>query len=165
MVQERRAVASHQCGPGSVPSVDAICGLSLCLGRYFALRGSPVFPSPQKPTFPNSSSTRNQVDQETLSFLFVICFLGGRLKSPNWIYPPSLHAFKNWWDKRNVAWFLRRQISDKICQFKKSRLSLFILDNRKWRSDEMTITASYGWEWSLLLFGGSSDGSYPHSKQ
>ena len=25
-----------------------------------------VFPSPQKPTFPNSSSTRNQVDQEPL---------------------------------------------------------------------------------------------------
>ena len=78
MAQERRALASHQCGPGSIPSVDAICGLSLLLGLYFALRGSPVFPSPQKPTFPNSNSTRNQVDQETLSFLFVICFLRGR---------------------------------------------------------------------------------------
>ena len=159
-----RALASHQCGPGSI----------LLLGRYFAPRGSPVFPSPQKPTFPNFNSTRNQVDQETLSVcattnLFIICYLfpwGGGLKSPNWRYPPSLHAFKNWWDKSNVAWFLRRQISDKICQFKKSRLSLFILDNRKWRTDEMTITASYGWKWSLLLFGSSSDGSYPaHSKQ
>ena len=89
---------------------------------------------------------------------------GGRL-SPNSRYPPSLHAFKNWRDKSNVAWFLRRQISDTICQFKKSRLSLFILDNRKWRTDEITITAIYGWKWSLLLFGGSSDGSYPHSKQ
>ena len=28
--------------------------------------GTPVFPSPQKPTFPNSNSTRNQVDEETL---------------------------------------------------------------------------------------------------
>ena len=28
--------------------------------------GSPVFPSPQKATFPNSSSTRNQVDEEPL---------------------------------------------------------------------------------------------------
>ena len=26
-----RALASHQCGPGSNPSVDAICGLSLLL--------------------------------------------------------------------------------------------------------------------------------------
>ena len=28
--------------------------------------GTPVFPSPQKPTFPNSNSTRNQVDEEPL---------------------------------------------------------------------------------------------------
>ena len=85
MAQERRALASHQCAAGSIPSVDAICGLSLLLGRYFALRGSPVFPSPQKLTFPNFNSTRNQVDQETLSVcatskLFIICYLfpGGR---------------------------------------------------------------------------------------
>ena len=77
-----RALASHQCGPGSI----------LLLGRYFAPRGSPVFPSPQKPAFPNSNSTRNQVDQETLSVcatskLFFICYLfpvggggGGGLK-------------------------------------------------------------------------------------
>ena len=69
-----RALASHQCGPGSI----------LLLGRYFAPRGSAVFPSPQKPAFPNSNSTRNHVDQETLMYvlppnclLFVICFLGG----------------------------------------------------------------------------------------
>ena len=65
-----RALASHQCGPGSI----------LLLGRYFAPRGSPVFPSPQKPAFPNSNSTRSQVDQETLSVcatsqLFFICYL------------------------------------------------------------------------------------------
>ena len=79
-----RALASHQCGPGSNPGVDAICGLSLLLVLSFALRGfspgTPVFPSPQKPTFPNSNSTRNQVDEEPLcgcatskSLLF-ICF-------------------------------------------------------------------------------------------
>ena len=33
----------------------------------------------------------------------------------------------------NITWFLRRQTSGKKCQWKKSRLSLFILDNRKWR--------------------------------
>ena len=65
-----RALASHQCGPGSNPGVDAICGLSLLLVLSFALRGfslgTPVFPSPRKPTFPNSNSIRNQVDKEPL---------------------------------------------------------------------------------------------------
>ena len=65
-----RALSSHQCGPCSNPGVDAICGLSLLLALSLAPRGfSPgttVFPSPQKPTFPNSNSTRNQVDEEPL---------------------------------------------------------------------------------------------------
>ena len=47
--------------------------------------------------------------------------------------PPSLHALKDWWDKSNVTWFFRGQTSENNCQWKKSRLSLFILDNRKWR--------------------------------
>ena len=50
--------------------VDAICGLSLLLVLSFAPRGfSPctlVFPSPQKPTLPNSNSTRNKEDEELL---------------------------------------------------------------------------------------------------
>ena len=45
-----RALASHQCGPGSNPGVDAICGLSLLLLLSLAPRGfspgTPVFPSP-----------------------------------------------------------------------------------------------------------------------
>ena len=57
-----RALASHQCDPGSNPGVDAICGLSL-LVLSFAPRGFPpgtlVFPSPQKPTLPNSNSIWN----------------------------------------------------------------------------------------------------------
>ena len=65
-----RALASHQCGPGSNPGVDAICGLSLLLVLSLAPRGfspgTPVFSSPQKPTFSNSNSTRNQVDEEPL---------------------------------------------------------------------------------------------------
>ena len=52
------------------PSIDAICGLSLLLVLSLVPRGfspgTPVFPSPQKPTFPNSNSTRNQVDKEPL---------------------------------------------------------------------------------------------------
>ena len=45
-----RALASHQCGPGSNPGVDPICGLSLLLVLSLAPRsfppGTPVFPSP-----------------------------------------------------------------------------------------------------------------------
>ena len=56
--------------PGSNPGVDAICRLSLLLVLSFAPRGfspgTPVFPSPQKPTFPNSNSIRNRVDEEPL---------------------------------------------------------------------------------------------------
>ena len=55
-----RAFASHQCGAGSNPGVDAICGLSLLLVLSLALRGfspgTPVFPFPQKPTLPNSNA-------------------------------------------------------------------------------------------------------------
>ena len=65
-----RTLASHQCGPGSNLGVDAICGLSLLLVLFFAPRGFfsgySGFPSPQKPTFPNSNSTRNKVDEEPL---------------------------------------------------------------------------------------------------
>ena len=56
--------------PGSNPSVNTICGLSLFLVLSLAPSGfslgTPVFPSPQKLTFPNSNSTRNQVDKEPL---------------------------------------------------------------------------------------------------
>ena len=65
-----RALTSQQRGPGSNPGVDAIGGLSLLLVLFSALRGfspgTPVFPSPQNPTFLNSNSTRNQVDEEPL---------------------------------------------------------------------------------------------------
>ena len=56
--------------PGSNPGVDTICGLSLLLVISLALRGfspgTPVFPSPQKPTFANSNSIRNWADEEPL---------------------------------------------------------------------------------------------------
>ena len=45
------------------PDIINICGLSMLLILSIALRyfspGTQVFPSPQKPTFPNSNSTRN----------------------------------------------------------------------------------------------------------
>ena len=61
-----RALASHQCVPGSIPGPGVICGLSLLLVLYSPSRGfslgTQVFPSPQKPTFPNSNSTLECTD-------------------------------------------------------------------------------------------------------
>ena len=52
--------ASHQYDPGSIPGLGIICGLSLLVVLILALRGfslgTPVFPSPQKPTLLNSNS-------------------------------------------------------------------------------------------------------------
>ena len=48
-----RALASNQCGPGSIPGVDAICRLSLLLVLVLSPRvfsEFPVFLPPQKPT-------------------------------------------------------------------------------------------------------------------
>ena len=74
-----RALTSHQCGPGSIPGVDAIRGLSLLLALSLAPRGfssgTPGYPSPQKPTFANSNLTRNQVDKEPHSGCAISKFL------------------------------------------------------------------------------------------
>ena len=59
-----RALASHQCGLGSNPSIDAICGLSLLLVLSFAPR---VFFFAVHSGFPLSSKTNTaklQFDRE-----------------------------------------------------------------------------------------------------
>ena len=74
-----RALASHQCGPGSTTGVDAICRLSLLLVLSLAPRGfspgSPVFPSPQKPTLPNSNSIWNARTRLNEFIYTPICFV------------------------------------------------------------------------------------------
>ena len=57
-----RALSSQKCGPN--PAIDAICCWFSSLLREVFSPGTPVFPSPQKPTFSNPSSIRNQVDEE-----------------------------------------------------------------------------------------------------
>ena len=57
-----RALASHQCGPGSIPGpgvmwVEFVVGSRPCSEGFSP--GSPVFLPPQKPTLPNSNSIRN----------------------------------------------------------------------------------------------------------
>ena len=75
-----RALASHQCGLGSNPDVDAICGLSLLLVLSLAPRGfSPgtlVFPSPQKPTLSNSNSIWNARTHLNEFIWTLKCFVG-----------------------------------------------------------------------------------------
>ena len=69
-----RALASHQCGPGLIPVLGVICGLSLLLVLVFAPRGfspvTPVFPSPQKPTLLKS----NLIWKMSLNALTLIVF-------------------------------------------------------------------------------------------
>ena len=59
------APASYLCGSGSIPGLDTIHGLSLLLVLFSTPRGfspgTPVFPSPRKPTFPNSNSIQISV--------------------------------------------------------------------------------------------------------
>ena len=109
-----RAFASPQCGPGSNPGVDAICGFSLLLVLSFAPRGfcpgSPVSPPPP-PSKTNISKfpilTRNQLDEEPLcgcatsNSLFIYIYIFNYVdyakrvalrKCPNTFVPPSLQG-------------------------------------------------------------------------
>ena len=66
-----RALTSHQCGWVQIPILTPYVGLEFVVGclpfskRFFS--GHYCFHSTQKPTFPNSNSTKNQVDEEQLS--------------------------------------------------------------------------------------------------
>ena len=66
-----RALASHQCGPGSIPNVDSICGLSLLLVLSLATRGfslgTSVSPLLKHQHFQIPILTKNQVDGEPFS--------------------------------------------------------------------------------------------------
>ena len=93
-----RALTSHQmqCDPDSTPGIDAICGLSLLLVLSFALRGfspgTPVFPSPQKPTLPNSNSiwnTRTHLNE----FIWSPKFFVGKIKKAIYNFILHLHFF------------------------------------------------------------------------
>ena len=67
-----RALASHQCGPGSNPSVEAICGLSLVLVLSLApivfLRVSPLIAN-QHFQIPIRSGTHAHVSTSSYELL------------------------------------------------------------------------------------------------
>ena len=86
--------------PPTWPGFKSRYGLSLLLVLSLALSGfslgTPVLPSPQKPTFANSNSTRNQVSEEPLYgcttskslfvylfifILFILCVSTGSVQS------------------------------------------------------------------------------------
>ena len=71
------AFTSHAGLPPMWPGLGVKCGLSLLLVLYSAPRGfspdTPVFPSPQKPTFPNSNWIWNS--RATLRFVSRIVLL------------------------------------------------------------------------------------------
>ena len=77
----RAPTASHQCVP--IPKSSVICGLSLLLVLYSALRGfslgTPVFPSPQKPTFPNSNSILEYTDISERVLVTPWCYVGKQI--------------------------------------------------------------------------------------
>ena len=76
-------LASYQCDRGSNPGLNAICGLSLLLVLSLALRGftsgTPVFPSPPKPTLPNSNSIWNAWTRLNEFIRTPKCFEGNKL--------------------------------------------------------------------------------------
>ena len=82
-----------QCGPGSNPGVDAICGLSLLLVLSFFPTGfspgTPVFPSPQKFHFDQESGRRRTAlwmcYLQIIHYLFI--YLDGYRPSPVWKRP------------------------------------------------------------------------------
>ena len=114
-----RALGSRQCGPGSNPGVDAICGLSLLLVLSFAPRGfspgTPVFPSPQKPNFSNFQFDQESGDEEPVcgcvisksnhiyffihSFIYCYYPCNRSLEFPK---SPPLGIFTVLWDEYNL---------------------------------------------------------------
>ena len=98
-----RALASHKCGPGSNPSVDSICGLSLLLVLCLAPRGfspgTPVSsPPPQKkprhfqiPVTPVMVVKRFSIfffSNGRITFIkFEGCFLKGQIRSNGFKIP------------------------------------------------------------------------------
>ena len=145
-----RALASYQCGPGSNPDVDAICGLSLLLVLSPAPRGfspgTPVLPSPQKPTFPNSNSTRNQVDEEPLCgwatykslFIYLFTWKTGDSK--------CLEVGGQLWKSRQL-WQLRG------CKAPEARgvwVASYLKSSSQWNSSSHRLVLKPLWKWSLV---------------
>ena len=69
------------------------------------------------------------------------CLQVSNSNRPHSRYSPSLHAFKDWWDKSDVTWFSRRKTTPPIQQI----AAEFLYSGRQ-------KMGNCGWKWSLLLF-------------
>ena len=69
--------------PGVISRLDVVCGLSLLLVPSLAPRGfppgTPVLPSSQKPTLPNSHSIRNGRTRLNGFLITPLCFVGKQI--------------------------------------------------------------------------------------
>ena len=87
-----RALASQQCGPGSIPGLGVICRLSLLLVLVLALR---VF----SPGAPLSSKTNTSKFQFDLDYLFILLFIYKwtyKTFSVNFPSPCIFRSFPSW---------------------------------------------------------------------
>ena len=102
-----RALASHQCGPGSNPGVDAICGLSLLLVLSFAPRGFSPGSLPSKTSISkflfDQESGRRRTTMWMCYLLIVILFIYSLIDwLIDWLIylfsvsPPGLTASRVW---------------------------------------------------------------------
>ena len=59
-------------------------------------------------------------------------------------YSPSLHVLYDSWDKSNVTWYFRGEISDKICHYKKwpSNLSILLKSDHDVSLAKFTVRVS-----------------------
>ena len=93
-----RALASDQCGSGSIPRLGVTCGLSFLLVLTLAPRGfslrTPVFLSPLKPAFPNSNSIWRDLSPHCKVHLIMSLWNYAGYKFTNWIPLQNTVAYK-----------------------------------------------------------------------
>ena len=105
-----RVLAFHQCVPGSIPRPGVICGLSL-LVLYSAPRGfspgTPVFPSPQKPTFDLIWFISFTVSLIIIIIIIIIRYelnwFGTRTWPPFYCFGKPIYCCRDAMSKRSIA--------------------------------------------------------------
>ena len=70
-----RALASHQCGSGSNPGVDAICGLSLLLRFLSGYSGFPLSSKTNMSKFPFDHESNRRKTTLWMCYLQIIIYL------------------------------------------------------------------------------------------
>ena len=124
--------------------VEFAVGSLPCSERFFS--GTPVLPSPQKPTFPNSNSTRNQVDEEPLCgwatykslFIYLFTWKTGDSK--------CLEVGGQLWKSRQL-WQLRG------CKAPEARgvwVASYLKSSSQWNSSSHRLVLKPLWKWSLV---------------